>query len=332
MSAARELPRLARFLFPPPRRPRRGRGPGTTAALPPPTMLPPLLLALLLLLPAALLPSCARAPRRVLPPGLTLGEFRGPGGEAVRDELRRLDAGGPSGGGPVLSGETDFRMEVEESNERVVLNQDGVPWPEGLPGRENETPADPGPWETGEYPLSQVAASLTLRWTLADPASGAAVDSGVCEDNLRRSFGGFLGSLGLAGQELPAREDVLALMVPGLAEQLVEALGPAYSAADLAQAFDGGSRQAAALAGQGDWDGASRIWLELLARNPDYSPALYNMGLHHERLGDPDTAWAYYRLAYVSSNTWANRLALTRLADSLERLGRPPRAAPPRPF
>jgi tetratricopeptide (TPR) repeat protein len=226
-------------------------------------------------------------------------------------------------------------MEVNQGQEKVILNQRAVPWPKGLAGRvdeQDEENLEPEPWQTEDYPLSLVQATLTLNWTLTEPASGAVIDAGTCTDHLQRSFGGFLGALGRASQSIPTQENVLALMAPGLAEQLIEALGPAYSASALATASDSLSHQAAPLAGNGEWDQAAQIWQKLLQQNPDYTPALYNLGLYHERLGDLDTAWAFYRLAYINTNTWPYRIALTRLADSLERLGRPPRAAPPRPF
>ncbi|MDR2367558.1 MAG: tetratricopeptide repeat protein [Deltaproteobacteria bacterium] len=92
------------------------------------------------------------------------------------------------------------------------------------------------------------------------------------------------------------------------------------------------SRRASSLAGTGDWDGAAAVWLEILGLNPEHGPSLYNLGLYHERRGDLDKAFAYYRLAFLSSQIRPYRLALTRISDTLEKLGRLPQAAPPRPF
>jgi tetratricopeptide (TPR) repeat protein len=271
-----------------------------------------------------------------LPSSLQLGEFVGPGGQEVKNQLQRFTANSdayPPGETLVLSGRTSFDLVKDARTEKVNLSPTVTPWPAGLPGREEEpTSQSEEEPQLADYSLTLIKAAFRLDWTVAEKNSGAVVQVGSLSDSLNRSFGGFLGANGRAAAEVPDQEEIVKLMAPGLAEQIVETLGPAYSATNLASADDELSRQAAELAAAGDWDGASALWLNILSQNEEYAPALYNLGLHHERKGDLDKAWAFYRLAYLSSNTWTNRIALTRLADSMARLGRTPPAAPDRPF
>ncbi|MDR1111621.1 MAG: tetratricopeptide repeat protein [Deltaproteobacteria bacterium] len=302
------------------------RGPKTETPGPSPSW-PGLLAALAIL--AILAPGCAVPPRKALPGNVVLGEFSGPGAQDIRD---RLPLPGPGAGDALeLSVRSSFDQKASDGRERVGRSDRATPWPEGLPGRERGEPDDQG-WETSEYPLALVEASLRADWALTEPGSGAVVASGTAASTLRRSYGGFLASQGLTLEEPPGQEELIRILAGSLADQLAQALGPSYSAGDLAPAGDAASRQAASLAARGDWEGAARLWTELIGQNPGYAPALFNLGLFHERRGDLDKAWAFYRLAFLGDQNWTFRLALTRLTNVLGELGRPPRAHPDPPF
>jgi hypothetical protein len=268
-----------------------------------------------------------------MPANITLGEFTGPGAEEVknglpfpnpseRDDNQEL----------ILSCRTDYNHSSHVGREKVVSSdQGGSRWPKELPGWEDVPEIVPD-YATAEFPLTTVEATLTAVWTLTDPQSRAIISNGSNKVALRRSYGGFLESEGKTPPESPAQEELLSLLAKSLADRLLQSLGPAYTASSLASAKDGISRQAATLAAAGDWDGAAQLWYGILKENPNYSPALFNLGLYHERRGDLETAYSFYRLAFLDNQTWPYRLALTRTTDALEKLGRQPKASPPRPF
>jgi tetratricopeptide (TPR) repeat protein len=174
------------------------------------------------------------------------------------------------------------------------------------------------------YPLELGQATLEFDWTVVDKQTGAVITSGITKDTLTRSAGGFLADYGAAARNLPTPSQAIKLMSSALADQLVEELGPAFSAADLAAADDSLSKQALALAHKEQWDEAAAIWTELTRLNPQYHPALYNLGLYYEKKGQLETAWSYYRQAFLSHSSNVHRDALTRLTDSLNRLNRLP--------
>ncbi len=82
---------------------------------------------------------------------------------------------------------------------------------------------------------------------------------------------------------------------------------------DAETAPDEWSRRAAHLAGRGDWEGARAQWLEALNLNPDFSPALYNLGLYYERRHEPEQALEFFQKAFIANASPRHRSALTRL-------------------
>ncbi|MDR3135755.1 MAG: hypothetical protein LBU69_06660 [Deltaproteobacteria bacterium] len=282
---------------------------------------------------AAMAGGCARHPKKILPGAIGLGQFTGPGAEEVKSELARLlSPADRPGRSLVLSGTTDFTLSAKAGQEVVTIsNRYDSRWPETLPGWENAPRPNTG-YKTAEYPLTQVEATLKADWALTEANSQALVSSGTTNAVLARSYGGFLESQGQAESQPPGRDELARLLAKSLADRLAMSIGPAYPSANLASGKDKQSRKAASLASAGDWDGASEIWLGLLRLNPDYAPALFNMGLYHERQGRLETAWAFYRLAFLRYQSLLFRMALSRTADALEKLGRLPEASPPRPF
>lgn len=279
--------------------------------------------------------GCARLPSKFLPSQVALGEFTGPGSEALISELSRLAPTAESGGHEarlVLSGATNFKFQTQQVQEKVTIsNRYDSAWPKGLPGWD-QVPEKKERYNSKEYPLTLTQASFSVDWTISDPRNQVQVSSGSTMVETKQSHGGYLEKMGLEPTDSLDRDQTLKSLAQSLADQVMSLIGPAYSSQNLASGKDSLSRKAASLAADGDWAGASSLWLEILGLNPEYGPALFNLGLYHERLGDLDKAWAFYRLAFLSVQSQAYRLALTRTADALENLGRPPRAAPPRPF
>jgi hypothetical protein len=292
------------------------------------------LLAAILAAPLAglLAGGCASAPTPRLARDITLGDFRGEGSDELRRALSPAATGG-SGARLALSATTAFDYSSRPGLETAtVTNLSHSRWPEGLEGWDQVPKPEPK-YRTSEYPLTLIEASLSADWTLTDPQNPSAVaQSGTTRVALKQSGGGFPESQGQGRPAATDRQAALNLLAESLADQIVLLIGPDYAASSLAPGKDALSKQALKLATDGDWDGAAAIWLEILTLNPEYGPALFNLGLHHERRGDLDKAWAFYRLAFLSVQTYPYRLALTRTADALEKLGRLPQAAPPRPF
>jgi tetratricopeptide (TPR) repeat protein len=181
----------------------------------------------------------------------------------------------------------------------------------------------------GKAPVSFDAAvteaSLTAEWTVSDRETGAVIRAGRTTDVLKRSSGGWLAAQGAAPGDPPSEDEAKRILAEALSGQMVAELGPALSASGLERAGDPQSRKALALAAAGHWEEAAELWREVIALNPDHAAAHYNLGLHHERLGELDEAWASYRLAFLCLGAPIHREALTRLTDALNRQGRPPR-------
>jgi tetratricopeptide (TPR) repeat protein len=286
------------------------------------------LLLLLALAAGWLTAGCAAPPKRLLPPGISVGAFEGRGGpELARELKKRVSAA--QGEALELTGRTGFASRTARGRETVLAVEPG----ETVEALE----LDPltGVWWTVERPLPRAVhqdydltlteASLTLEWALTAP-DGVARASGRLGDETAGGYGGYLAQLGAAQAQPPTEAELLADLAAALADQLVETLGPAFGAEALARADDELSLQAAALAAEGRWDEAAARWEELTRLNPSYHPALYNLGLHHERASRLELAWAYYRRAFLSRSSPLHREALTRLTDSLARLGRSPRS------
>jgi tetratricopeptide (TPR) repeat protein len=268
-----------------------------------------------------------------MPQNVRVGAITGEGGDLLASELaHRIPSGTSvrSNSFTIFSGETSLSYQVKEGLEKVINSSASSSG--ATAASQSETGlSDPNLTGSGkaqptpeEYAIKVTEAVLNINWTLTDRESGAVIATGSTKETLTRSTGGFLASLGEAPSDPLTPEQAVKLMAPALADQLVEELGPDFTARELAPAQDDLSQKALSLASKGQWDQAAAIWKELIVLNPQYHPALYNLGLFHERNGDLQKAWSYYRLAFLSHSSNLNRNALTRLTDSLNRLNQPP--------
>ncbi|MDR1486741.1 MAG: DUF6340 family protein [Deltaproteobacteria bacterium] len=278
-----------------------------------------------LALASALLGCSAKAPKRRLPQGLQIGTITGEGGDLLSSELKRLDYSAgkkPAGGLKILSGETSFSLKSIDGLEKVASSGASIPATE----RPNEPSSAQSDSDARLYPFTMTEAVFELNWTIHDENSGLAVAAGTTKDTLKLSTGGYLAGQGKAPHQPPTEEQALKQLAPALADQLIQELGPSFSSSALLAGDDEISKKAAALAAGGNWDEAGLLWEELVELNPEYYVALYNLGLHHERKGELEEAYSYYRLAFLSDSSDLTRQALTRLTDSLNRLDRTPGA------
>ncbi|MDR2141805.1 MAG: HrpB1 family type III secretion system apparatus protein [Deltaproteobacteria bacterium] len=246
----------------------------------------------------------------LLPPEIGVGEFSGPGGEALTTELKRRESPKPlSGRTLILSGQTQFTHQTTKSQETVLT----------------VTKKTGDQTSTQTIPLIVADAKFGASWSLVPVGSNQAQKTGQTEEVWRRSYGGYLAQEGVADATPEEPEKVRDnLLAKSLAALIVAELGPDHTPYNLAKAYDQQSVEAAQLVSQGHWDEAAKIWREILEDNPNYAPALYNLALYHERSGQLGEAWKYYRLAYRSYDDLARREALTRTTDIMFRLGRPP--------
>jgi hypothetical protein len=245
----------------------------------------------------------------LLPPQIEVGEFDGPGGEALTAELRRRESPRPlAGRALVLSGSTQFDYKTLDSSETVVT----------------VTKTADGRKTTETIPLTVAESSLRASWALTPPGAGQPQRTGQTEERLRRSYGGYLAQEGVADPTPEGPDKTRDNLARALAALIVAELGPNHTPYNLAKAYDKKSVEAADLVEKDDWDGAAKKWEEILDENQAYAPALYNLALYHERSGRLGEAWKYYRQAYRSYDDLMRRDSLTRTTDLMFRLGRPP--------
>jgi tetratricopeptide (TPR) repeat protein len=300
-----------------------------------------LLLALALCGPAftaitALTSCAARSPARTLAENISLGEFHGPGGPELKEALSRISsraakaAKAPkafkapqSQGGLSLSGRCYFDYREEPQSETVIIREEGEmvsrSQTDELTGQTWEIRAPEITESPRRYEFTRIQGTMGVNWALRAP-DGTVLRQGALEDNLERSYGGYLAQEGAAPKTAPGREAALRDLSQALSLQLAQELGPSFGPGDLEHTGDALSREALALCRLGDWDQAAALWTELTRQNPEYAPAHYNLGIWHERSARLQEALRSYRQAYLAKPEGRYRLALTRLTDSLRRM------------
>lgn len=269
--------------------------------------------------------QAAQVPK--LPAGVKLGSITGQGSEEVIRALRNYTAIGGNTG--VLSGRVSISRGVHSEKETVPrLVPSGEPYPTWAadPFTRKLWPVEKADTalEMESYRLQRFTGILTFDWILSHKVGGE--QSGRVELDIDRTRGGFLASLGAAPPmtQDASREAMEKMLADELVHILVLDIGRSPNSRDLEYGDDPQSREAKNLAGSGRWDKARDVWLDLLRQNPQYSPALYNLGLYHEYKKEPEAAWEYYRRAFLSSANDMHRAALTRLTESLRSSGRLP--------
>ncbi len=277
-------------------------------------------------------PGLARAEYAYrLPEGLQVGDIDGPGREAVIRALKKHTRSGSERS--VLSGRVSLNQREAAERETVALKKpSGPPYltykPDPFTTRLWKVEETPETLALESFDLERFTGTMVFDWRLAAAQGGAALDQGRIEVDVDRIRGGYLASQGAAPPLRGGRSEGSKLEAR-LAEEVVRLLtldlGRGVSAAELESGDDSWSRRARALAGNGDWEGARKLWLEVLELNPEYGPALYNLGLYHERRKEPEEAWRYYRSAFLSEASDRHRAALTRLTETLAQAGRLPK-------
>lgn len=263
--------------------------------------------------------------RLYLPRDLATGQISGP----LADELSQALKSRARSGEKYLNGQVSFREAVSNEQETVPVK---------LAAGEPQTVyrADPFTqrlWQVKEAPtqtelqnftFQRVQGEMLFDWQITDK-NGAKIDSGRSAVDLNRTFGGFLAARKVApAVENPEKlaEEARRLLAEEMTQALALDLGREPLSSEIETAPDAWSRLAASLAASGDWEGARAQWEEALDLNPNFAPALYNLGLYCERQQNPEEALLYYQKAFVANGSPLHRAALTRLTESLMRAGR----------
>ncbi|MDR0549091.1 MAG: tetratricopeptide repeat protein [Deltaproteobacteria bacterium] len=260
--------------------------------------------------------GCAPKPvwHSLLPPQIEVGQFEGPGGEALTNELKRRESPSPlSDRTLVLTGSVKFDYKTAPAQETVI----------------KVIKKTPSQSTVETIPLTRAEATLTANWSLASSIDERPQRTGQTQEVFRRSYGGYLAQEGVADPTPESPERTRDNLARSLAALIVAELGPDHTPYNLAKAYDKQSLEAEDLVEKGDWAGAAKIWEAIIEENPAYAPALYNLALFHEREGRLAEAWKYYRSAYRVYDDLTRREALTRATDVMYRLGRPPWAWDP---
>lgn len=264
-----------------------------------------------------------------LPAGVTVGDISGPGHDRLSQALKKRGAGL---GSMTLSGTLSAQSKV--SVEREVVPQEKISGPtytdykpDPFTGRVWQVEEHSSTTELDAYDLQRLTGELIFDWRLTSK-TGEQVDQGRATIDVDQIRGGYLASKGLApaiGSAAPEASGLENIMADELIRQLTLDLGRDPGSSELETGSDSLSRKAKNLADAGQWRDAQALWLELLSQNPNYAPALYNLGLYWERQGDPEEAWRYYRAAFLSEGSDRHRQALSRLTKTLSQAGRLPK-------
>lgn len=289
----------------------------------------PLTCLILLILSAS--PSWAARDNHRLPGGIKVGDISGPGCEELTRALKKKSGGGGRQGD--LSGHVSLVSRMNPEREIVPLEEPaGEPYeiykPDDFTTRLWRVEETPMAERLHNFNMERQTGAMIFDWRVTSP-EGRLLDQGRVTLDIDRSRGGYLASVGVTPPLGGGNRGDIAKFERYLAEEIVRLLtldlGWAVTAANLESGDDKWSREARGLASRGDWEGARRLWLELLDMNSKYGPALYNLGLYYERQKNPEKAWSYYRQAFLSEGSDLHRAALTRLTESLSRAGRLPK-------
>lgn len=281
----------------------------------------------LILMAALTCPPLAEADRISFPPGLVVGTITGPSGEQLTRALRKYESGGPPRA--TLGGKLGWSQSVVTERETVPVDQpSGQAYelykPDPFTAKlwlTEETPTKSG---LESYELQRFTGSVVFDWQLEGVEKEQKGQATIEVDQI---YGGYLAKKGLAlslSQARAGKDELKKRLVKELVLLLLLDLGRHPAAGEIENGSDPLSHQARKLAVSGNWEGARKLWLELLNQNPSYGPPLFNLGLYYELHQQPREAWRYYRAAFSSKATDKRRATLARLTKTLSQAKRLP--------
>ncbi|MDR2405813.1 MAG: hypothetical protein LBE27_05525 [Deltaproteobacteria bacterium] len=279
--------------------------------------------------------GCGHATNGNVRARILLGEFSGEVGPRLYKELethRPFHNGDKNA--PRLSGVAEFQLSLRPDKETVVSEEKGgeekLLWEEDkLTGQVYLVQTDGTREVASNYDFQRASGTLSVKWRLTDPKNGVVQDEGTLTYEGERSYGNYINNRGRGKKSWnidKVRADLISELVRQAADELIEMSGPLFTAMDLDSATDDLSQKARTLVSKGDWEGASLIWNDLLIQNPNFVPALYNLGLFNEKQGALISAWEYYRQAFLVDQSPKYRQALTRITAVLRHQNQLPKA------
>lgn len=164
-------------------------------------------------------------------------------------------------------------------------------------------------------------ASLTIDYRAFEMDTGRIIAAGALEENYNDKIGGdnWQASPELKLGEIPSPNATMDELAARIAARLVAKLSRMKTTA-LIEFDNSGNRKVrrgVAFARDGDWEDAIELWREVVSSEPTSAAALYNLGVAHESLGDPEnlrTAIDLYEKAagYGDKTLYADAVARVR--------------------
>ncbi|KXS55996.1 MAG: hypothetical protein AMR96_05105 [Candidatus Adiutrix intracellularis] len=223
-----------------------------------------------------------------LPSGIKVGSISGSGTEIVTRALTSRVQGGITNS--ILSGQISLNRQVDSENEivplKVAASQSYFSYqPDPFTRRLWIESTTPSTTQLTSFKFERLTGNIIFNWRLISPDEQD-INKGQIILDINCTKGGFLAAAG-AAPPLNDSRVFGAVLENRLADELVSYLalnlGRTPSALELESGRDKLSRKAKILASAGDWEGAKKLWLELLIQNPKYAVANYNLGLYWER-------------------------------------------------
>jgi hypothetical protein len=180
-------------------------------------------------------------------------------------------------------------------------------------------------------PFAFRSARLTFVFTVRDAAGRSVGGEETVTAKTEQRYGG-LNRLapGLPDiDDMPTEGDTVADLAREAARRLADILFPAPLLDEYildpgpGPLGDPDLVKSVALAREGKWDDAKKIWEEILAQNAVHPAALYNLGVYREIQTDPENLQKAYDLYAKAAQQGARQLyldALTRVAGELHRI------------
>jgi len=165
-------------------------------------------------------------------------------------------------------------------------------------------------------------ASLTIDYRVFEMDTGRIVAAGALEENYNDKIGGDKShaSTNHKPGEIPTPAATMDEFSAKIATRLVAKLSR-MKVAGLVKFDKAGNRKVrrgVALARNGDWEDAIELWREVIASEPASAAALYNLGVAHESIGDPENLRTAIDL-YEKAASYGDK---TLYADAIARVQR----------
>jgi hypothetical protein len=165
-------------------------------------------------------------------------------------------------------------------------------------------------------------ASLTIDYRVFEMDTGRIAAAGAFDENFNGKIGGDMSyaSANHKTGEIPTPAATMDEFSAKIATRLVAKLSR-MKVTSMVKLDKGGNRKVrrgVALARDGEWEDAVQLWQEVISSEPASAAALYNLGVAHESIGDPENLGTAIDLYEKAAGYGDNRL----YADAIARVKR----------